>query len=209
MLDHLVWVTGDIDATAAELAAATGVEAGFGGAHVDRGTHNRLASFGNGQYLEIIGPDPTQPEPAMARAFGVDDLTAPGIATWCARSSDLAGVVARAEAAGYELTGPMAMQRESPEGLLSWELAIPTGDIEGGILPFFIDWADSPHPSDATPTGLTLSRLAGVHPDPARVTDVLAALGEHVDIDDGSAPGLTATITGPAGSIDVGAARFA
>lgn len=149
MLDHLVLATPDLEATSAEVASVTGVTPSVGGPHVGRGTRNELCSFGDGTYLEIIGPDPSQPEPEQPAPFGMDRLAGPGIVTWCAKATDLGALVARARAADLAMTGPEAMQRQAPEGLLSWELALPAFDIEGGIVPFFIDWAASPQcPSD-------------------------------------------------------------
>lgn len=208
MLDHLVLATPDLDATSAEVAAATGVTPSVGGPHVGRGTRNELCSFGRDTYLEIIGPDPDQPPPAEPPPFGIDRLSERGIVTWCAKATDLGALVDRAAAAGLSMIGPEAMQRQAPEGLLSWELALPAFDIEGGILPFFIDWADSPHPSTTSAPGLTLSDLTGTHPDPARVGATLDLFGVSVPVVEGPAAGLSATLAGPAGSITFGPAQY-
>ena len=40
-------------------------------------------------YLEIIGPDPDQPQPVGGRWFGIDRLTAPRIVTWAIRTADI------------------------------------------------------------------------------------------------------------------------
>ena len=49
---------------------------------------------------------------------------------------------------------------------LDWHLSLPTGDTEGGILPFFIDWGQSRHPSETAAPGLTVVEMHGLHPDP-------------------------------------------
>ena len=41
------------------------------------GTTNFLIGLGAGAYLEIIGPDPDQPQPVGGRWFGIDRLTPP------------------------------------------------------------------------------------------------------------------------------------
>jgi integrase len=46
------------------------------------GTANFLIGLGAGAYLEIIGPDPDQPQPVGGRWFGIDRLTAPRIAAF-------------------------------------------------------------------------------------------------------------------------------
>ena len=209
MLDHLVLATLDLEATSAEVAAVTGVTPSVGGPHVGRGTRNELCSFGDGTYLEIIGPDPDQPEPQQAPPFGLDRLTGPGIVTWCAKGSDLGALVARAQAAELAMIGPEAMQRQAPEGLLSWELALPAFDIEGGIVPFFIDWADSPHPSTTAAPGLTLAELVGLHPDPDAVGQTLEFLGVSVAVRSAPKAGMMATLRGPAGSLTIGPAEYA
>ena len=208
MLDHLVLATLDLEATAAEVALATGVTPSVGGPHVGRGTRNELCSFGNGTYLEIIGPDPSQPEPDQPPPFGMDRLAGPGIVTWCAKGSDLGGLVARAQAAGLAMVGPEPMQREAPEGLLSWELALPAFDIEGGIVPFFIDWADSAHPSTTAAPGLTLAELVGLHPDPEAVGATLELFDVSVAVRAAPKAGMMATLEGPAGSLTIGPAEY-
>ncbi|MEM7285945.1 MAG: VOC family protein [Actinomycetota bacterium] len=208
MLDHLVLATPDLAETVAEVAAATGVTPSVGGPHVGRGTRNELCSFGDGTYLEIIGPDPDQPPPAEPPPFGIDRVTRRGLVTWCAKGSDLAALVESAGTAGLAMVGPEAMQRQAPEGLLSWDLALPAFDTEGGIVPFFIDWADSVHPSTTSAPGLTLAGLTGHHPDPTAVRATLDVLGVSIAVEQGSSAGLSAKLRGPAGEIDVGPARY-
>jgi hypothetical protein len=84
---------------------------------------------------------------------------------------------------------------------LDWHLSLPTGDTEGGILPFFIDWGDSPHPSSTAATGLVVVNIYGVHPDPDRVATLLEALGESLDVIEGAHARLVVELAGPAGSI--------
>lgn len=203
MIDHLVLATPDVDATATWLAEATGVQASVGGPHVGRGTKNRLCSFGADHYLEIIGPDPDQPEPDRPRGFGIDDLTAPALVTWCAKVDGLPNFAARAADAGLAYTAPRAMQRQAPTGLLSWTLAHPEFDTEAGIVPFCIDWADTPHPALVAEPGLTLVGLRAEHPEPGRMATLLASLGFGMLIDEAARPGLRARVSGPLGQVDL------
>lgn len=202
MLDHIVLATPDIDETAAWLAEHTGVVASEGGPHVGKGTRNRLCSFGD-TYLEIIGPDPDQPDPIEPRSFGIDHLKSARVVTWCARQHDLRSVVAAGAAVGLGYTDPVAMRREAPGMTLDWELSLPTGDTEGGILPFFIDWGESPHPSASAAPGLGLVSLSATHPDPEHVANVLSALGETLDVVKAETARLIVVVAGPGGTVQL------
>ncbi len=74
VLDHLVLATADLATTAAAVAAATGVTPSAAVSHVGVGTANMLLALGDGAYLEVIGPDPTQDGVDAPRPFGVDAL---------------------------------------------------------------------------------------------------------------------------------------
>ena len=140
---HLVLASPNPLVTRTEIAEHTGVLLSVGGAHVGRGTRNWLGRLGADQYLELIGPDPEQPEPPGPRPFGVDDVTSATLATWCARDDDLDNLRERAAAAGLRLGAPFTMERDAPAGRLRWRLCLPEFDTAGGIIPFFIDWNDS------------------------------------------------------------------
>lgn len=187
MIDHLVYGTCDLAATVDDLGRRLGASLTPGGQHVGLGTRNYLASLGNGAYLEVIGPDPDQPTPEQPRPFGVDELTSPRLLTWAARASELAGPV-------------LAMSRRREDGvLLEWRLAFPD-ENEGGLVPFLIDWGESPHPSEDAAGGLELVSFTGTHPAPDRVVAKLAALGQELPVTTGP-PGLRAVLHGPAGEV--------
>jgi len=200
MLDHIVLATPDVAATSEWLADLTGVVASEGGPHVNKGTRNRLCSFGN-TYLEIIGPDPEQGDPGEPRSFGIDDLTSHRIVTWCARQHDLSTVVSAGAAVGLGYTEPVAMRRVAPDMTLDWHLSLPTGDTEGGILPFFIDWGTSRHPSETATPGLTVATIHGCHPEPTRVSELLVALGETMAVEQSDRAGMFVELSGPSGSV--------
>lgn len=208
MLDHIVLATNDLDATTTWLADATGVTASAGGAHVGMGTRNTLCSLADGGYLEIIGPDPDQPEPVEPRVFGLDDLTSPGVVGWCARRGDIPGLMMSAAGLGLAFTGPTAMQRDSPSGLLSWELTMPDFDNAGGLIPFFIKWSTATHPSEEAAPGLSLVTFRGDHPDPAAVIYQLQRLGEPIEVRRAAAPALKVRVAGPGGSVTLPRAEF-
>ena len=106
----------------------------------------------------MVAPDPDQPEPANPRPFGLDDLSAPALVGWAAAVDDLAATVAGFRAAGYDPGDAVEMRRTAPNGdVLVWRLTLNA--IAGGLLPFFIEWGDTPHPAASAPHGLTLRRF--------------------------------------------------
>lgn len=207
MLDHLVYASPDLPASVAELNDRLGVELSPGGAHVGLGTRNFLADLGDGRYLEVIGPDPDQPEPDRPRPFGIDSLAAPGLVAWLARVDGLAAAAARWRAAGRDVGPVVAMSRRRTDGvLLSWHVAFGGGADLGGLVPGVIDWGASPHPSTSAVQGLRLLTFTGFHPDPAEVTAWLDTLGlaGAMDVRYGPQPALRALLATPRGEVELG-----
>ena len=190
-LDHLVFGVPDLVTGVAAFAERTGVQPVPGGRHVGRGTANYLVGLGDHRYLEIIGPDPDQPEPPGPRPFGVDELTEARLLTWCARPDDLDRCVAQARARGYDPGEPAAMSRRTPDGtVLNWRLT-PDTVADGGIVPFLIDWGASEHPTARALPQLQLASLTAEHPRPAAVIGALRALGSTLAVAAGPTPRLT------------------
>lgn len=201
-VDHIVFATRDVPGAVTALEARFGVRAAPGGKHLGRGTYNSLLSLGDGPYLEIIGPDPDQPAPQGARPFGVDELAADRLVGFAVKCSDIPAAIARARAAGYDPGDEHAMSRATVEGdLLEWKLTLGPGF--DGLVPFLIDWMGTPHPSATSPGGATLVGLRGEHPDPDAVRSALAALDVHIDVVEGPAPALIATLDTPKGRVEL------
>jgi hypothetical protein len=201
VIDHLTYGTPDLAATVADVGREWGVELTPGGQHIGLGTRNFLAGLGNGVYLEVIGPDLEQPAPEAGRPYGIDELAAPRLLTWVAQVSGLEDAVERARAAGYDPGPILSMSRRRPDGvLLEWQLTLPGQESEDGLVPFLIDWGDSPHPSSDAVGGLELVSLTGTHPAPDRVAAKLSALGQELVVTSG-APALRAVVGTPAGEV--------
>ena len=114
-LDHLVYATPDLNASVEELANRLGTDPMPGGAHPGWGTRNALIGLGIGVYLEIIGPDPKQPEPERSRPFLIDDLTEARLVTWAYRHPDSGVHAGHARARTPEYTrGPGGPTRPGP-----------------------------------------------------------------------------------------------
>jgi hypothetical protein len=204
VIDHLVLATPDLDATVADLARQ-GLTTSPGGAHDGLGTRNALADLGSGAYLEVIGPDPDQPEPAGPRPFGVDGLTAARLAGWAVRVDDLDAAVATARSRGHDPGAARDMARLRGDGVrLAWRLtpmptAVPT------VVPFLIAWGDTEHPSVSAAPGARLESFTIAHPDPAAVREQLAAVGvTGIPVEPAPSPALRAQIRTPSGAVDLG-----
>ncbi len=207
-LDHVVLVTPDVAHTSAWIEQMTGVTPSLGGPHIGRGTYNTLCSFGHGSYLEIIGPDPDQPDPVEPRPFGIDNLTEQGMSGWCVRRHSLDELATRGSEFEAQFVGPLAMSREAPDRLLEWTMLFCTADLPFGLVPFFIDWGSTPHPSFSAAPGLELKSFTAAHPEPQRVLRMMLALDLTLEVCDGEPTGLTAVLAGPAGTLTVPPASF-
>lgn len=202
-LDHLVLATTDLAGTTTAVGEAIGITPSQGGRHVGVGTANTLLSFGDGSYLEVIGPDPTQGDVAVARPFGIDGLEDGGarLVAFALRVDGIDPVVARARSMGHDPGDVRAMQRATPDGgLLGWKLTSPP-EWAGGALPFLIDWGNTTHPSTTATGGASLSGFGIGFPEPSRIDEVLAILGFYAPVTKADAPTLRAVIAGPAGSM--------
>jgi hypothetical protein len=203
-LDHLVYAVPDLDGGVADLEQRLGVRAAAGGPHPGRGTRNALIALGPETYLEIIAPDPAQPEPAGGRWFGVDPTAPARLAGWAAKGSDLARIVAAAARRGVTLGEVMPGARTRPDGVaLRWTLTNPDAKAVFGLAPFFIDWGTSPHPAATAPRGPAIVGLRAEHPRPDLAREPLAALGLDLAVDQGPRPALVATLRTVSGVVEL------
>lgn len=178
--DHLVVAADTLERGTAHVERCLGVRCVAGGRHPKLGTHNALLGLGDDRYIEVIAIDPEAETPATPRWFGLDDPAVqaalrerPRLLTWVARSDDLGAAVA---ACVHDAGLPRPMQRDE----LHWQIAFPDDGalIEDGLVPPLIEWGSGVrHPARRLPdAGLRLRSLHGVHPDPARIRQMLAPL---------------------------------
>ncbi len=198
-IDHIVYATPDLAATVSVVARTWGVEPTPGGSHDGLGTRNALLSLGSGSYLEIVGPDPDQPDPPGPRPFGVDDLDEARVVTWAARVPDIDLWIGWARTRGFDPGDAVAMQRTTPAGeVLRWRLTFPVpGD---GVVPFLIEWPGET-PASTAAFGCVLMSLDLTHDDPA----VAGRMVEHalsIDVGPGR-PSISATILTPNGMVSI------
>lgn len=216
-IDHLVYGVPELSAGIARIADLCGVAATPGGSHEGRGSHNALLSLGDESYLEIIAPDPAQPDPGRPRPFGLDTLAEPRLITFAVHAAR-SGEPPPAGAAGERLAawrtqsagrgyapGPVAaMSRRRPDGsLLSWHLCQQPELPFGGAVPFLIDWDTSDSPASTAPAGCRLLDLEVLSPEPGSAGAALHALGVAVPVRRADRPGLRATIATPLGTVEL------
>jgi hypothetical protein len=203
-VDHLVYATPNLDATCAELERLLGVRASVGGQHIGRGTRNALISIGPESYLEIIGPDPAQPPPPSPRWFGIDALSSPGLVAWAAHGTKLPQLVSDAERRGVRLGDVSDGRRQRADGVvLTWQVTNPDAALDHIVVPFFIDWAASPHPSSTAVAGPRLVELRGEHPEPDRAVATLAALGLGMPVSLGDRASIVACFETRSGRVEL------
>ena len=144
------------------------------------GTYNHLLRLGRDTFLEVIAIDPAAAAPAVARWFGLDDVSAVRSAwedgrrlrAWVARTRNLDTVLAHH---GDVLGRATRVSR----GDLSWLFAVrPDGSLPaGGVAPSVIDWGERGSPAAAMQDlGAGLNAFAIEHPDPAWVADLYRQL---------------------------------
>lgn len=202
-VDHLIYAAPDLAVGIERIERQLGVRPSPGGQHPDYGTRNALLALGDETYLEIMAPDPEQPAPSRPRLFAMDELEAPVLATWAATAQDLTGLADAAAERGTPLGDVQTGGRRQPDGsFLSWRITDPYTAREDGLVPFLIDWGDTPHPAADAAPGCELLDLRGEHPEPEKVLDALEALGLRLPVTFG-APALIATIATPHGTIEL------
>jgi hypothetical protein len=87
--------------------------------------------------------------------------------------------------------------------VLSWRFTYPDLRVGDGLVPFLIDWGDSPHPAQTAPGGIELVDLRAEHPDPASILECLRTLRLKLPLVAGRAPALIATLSTPRGRLEL------
>lgn len=211
VVDHLVVAAASLEQGVAWCEATLGFRPTAGGRHPLMSTHNRVFSIATAEYplayFEVIAIDPGAPPPGRARWYGLDD---PALQARIASSPQLIHGVARTTMLDMHRFGliqvgrhpgdPVTVERETPNGLLKWQLLVPDDGRPdcGGALPTLIQWQGLHPAENLPPSGIALQALTlrGV---PGRARDVLRLRGVTV-LPDG-APALSATLLTPKGPV--------
>jgi hypothetical protein len=203
-IDHLVYATPDLDSGVGEIERLLGMRASAGGTHPNWGTRNALLTLGQRCYLEIIAPDPAQAPPSNGRPFALDNLRSARLIAWAANSRRLDADRDLAVMRGFPLGPVLSGDRMRADGTrLSWELTDLRSVVYDGVVPFLINWGDSPHPASSATRGATLRLLRAEHPAAAAVGPRLADIGLPLDVQHGPSPALIAMIDCPKGRVEI------
>ncbi|MBS7812249.1 VOC family protein [Roseococcus pinisoli] len=196
-IDHIVIGARTLEEGAAFVERELGVKPQKGGTHEGAGTHNLLLGLGPDAYLEVIAPDPAQPEPAQPRLFDLDDPatrtmldSGPRLLTWVARTSTMDPVMARLGPRGGTI-------REMHRGELSWRFAQPPQrqDMDN-LIPCLIEWRGERAGKRLHDSHLRLVALEAEHPDVDALRMALRdrGLGDALEVRHGSHPRLVARL---------------
>ena len=103
---------------------------------------------------------------------------------------------------GVDLGAVIPGSRKRPDGVvLSWTYTDPRVVLADRLIPYFIDWGSSPHPSATAAKGVTLVSLRAEHPDAERVQKMVSQLGLKLEVTHGPKPSLIATFNSPKGQV--------
>ncbi|MGQ7793630.1 VOC family protein [Faunimonas sp. B44] len=198
-IDHILWAVPDLEEGIETLEKISGVRAVVGGRHPGRGTRNALASLGEDAYLEVISVDPDQ---SLENNLGatINAMQHAGLFTFAVQCPNLEELGNAATAGGLPFRGPEDWSRKQPDGHeLHWRLAFTEGTKFGHLLPFYIDWLNSRHPSRTAARGLSLLEFEVAHPEREELASIYKHLGIDVLVRRSDRPSIRALLRGPAG----------
>lgn len=202
MIDHLIFAAPTLSSGINFIENKLGVQPVMGGQHIGRGTHNALLALGKNTYLEIIAPDPAQPDVPRPLWMKTDQCKSPQLWTWVSKSSDLQSISAIAKQHDIPLGKLEKGNRKQANGnMLQWELSNPINENADGILPFFIDWKDTIHPSTTLPQAGEVVEFKAFHPEASKVQLQLEQLGCPLNVEVSEAAMLSVTIKTLDGSL--------
>lgn len=134
-----------------------GLPPAYGGRHSNGVTEMSVVGFADGNYLELISKAADEPSPLWDRF--IDGNAGP--TAWCVNVADLEDAVDRIADRGIGIEGPVAYDRERPDGVtVEFDLAFLGSRDPGAVLPFLIE--------DRTPRERRVTPTAGAEDSPLR-----------------------------------------
>lgn len=192
-IDHLVWFCGNLAEGRATVASHADAVPAYGGAHDGEGTANYLLSLGPTTYLEILGRDPGQAESSLDPA--VRALSGMGLFHWAMSGVALEELQSRAREAGLAGGELVRGGRTKPDGQrLEWTCFGLRDHGFGALIPFFIDWHETPHPAASAPRGATLTEFEIFSPRAGALQAIFDTLRVPLAVTWRAEAGITATL---------------
>ena len=203
--DHLILTTPDLSKGMDYVENLLGIRPVFAGQHLGLGTHNALLSLGNRTYFEVIAPDPKQNFAKNKLWITIEDSPTPRLSRWVAQTDQLSTIAEIAKKHQIPLGDIRPGSRTQTDGTpISWEATFPAVEDFGGLLPFFINWGNSLHPSESLPLAGSLKKIFAVHPNPDLIKNYWRKLSIPYEVEYGSEPQLHAWINTKKGLVKLG-----
>lgn len=165
VFDHIAIVARTLEEGVEYVREQLGVEMPPGGQHPFMGTHNRLLSLSEIEFLEVIAIDPDAQRPDRPRWFDLDHFDGtPKIGTWILGSPDIAKSFDEVHDRVIDMT----------RGDLKWQITVADDGVlsRDGAFPQLIQWPQGRHPaSKMTARGCRLHSFGISHPDAAEINE--------------------------------------
>jgi hypothetical protein len=177
VIDHIVLAAPDLEEAMQEFEKATGIGAVIAGSINGLGIKTARISFNDSSYLEIIAPDPKSAGPIgqLLKSKGLTCLTPFHYAIRTSRCEDLKDEVKKFKYVPDHITMFGGEKDGTPR---KWELLFLYGHKIGGTCPYFVHWANSPHPCAKLPVVGKLKKFTVRAPE----DDPVHSLLEHVNV---------------------------
>ena len=151
-------------------------------------------------YLELIAPDPNRNISEEDLFFNLGQIKSPKIITWAVRTTDLDSLGKM-----MRLTNIQDGGRVTENGAhLKWKTAeIVEYSDQTGMIPFVIQWGDTPHPAGTSPQGCQLLEFSAEHPTPNQLNKLLSEILFPFKIDVAQSFKLKLKINSPKGVVSL------
>lgn len=201
-IDHFVYCVPNLEESIQHFKKLYGIEATYGGRHLNQGTHNALFNVGNDCYFELIAVDPENKNIQAPRWMGIDLIKEPTLTRWGIKTNQMSEDLKVLKNINPKLASSKTGMRQKTDGsILNWELSIPLAAPAIEPIPFLIDWKKSIHPTSDLPQESELLKFTIFHPEPIQLKRMLKSLDILVEVKQAKALALQAEIQFPNGKV--------
>ena len=150
-LDHVVVASYDLETDIDDFGQIVQAKPIPGGKHPKTGTRNALVGVTDSKtYIELLAPDPSDTSGLGNKMLS---LHGQGLSLtpyhYSIRTTNLKAVRTKALSLGMKPTAIKEFSRTTTNNtVLKWKCVFIRGHGLGGLVPCFVDWSGSPHPTD-------------------------------------------------------------